>query len=105
MFTRRSLIVFLSVLALSLLLVGPVIAGVSYNGSDYSTVPGGDSVSICDFERDFRNAYANYRDASGPRSVSDSDGAGGSCGGRGLVGAIQFHTACEGGNCTDPSYH
>lgn len=109
MFIRKPLTVLLSVVALNLLLAGQVLAGYSYNGRDFSHVPGGDTVAVCDREFDGRNAYAAYSYGSQPASggiVTDTNGAGSDgCGKESPNGRIHDHRTCEAGNCTDPSNH
>lgn len=96
---RQKMMLIAAIFALGLLVASPVFAGYSYNGNDFSYVPGGDALVICDREADGRNAYA----VSNVGNVTDGNGTGSGCGSRGVGPALNYHATCEGGNCTDRS--
>lgn len=106
MVLRKRVTLFLSLLACSLLLVGPALATPSYHVSDVS-YGNDDRVEICDRESDGNIAHAEYRDTGGStaeKSVADDNGADPGCSQRGVDGRLSYHETCE-LLCYDRSYH
>ncbi len=109
-FRKSIIMVFLAILACSLLLAGPVFATVSEHYyfavlKGYSKVPEGHYVNICDTDLDGINMWAHYNATGGTGWVEDIDGFGGSCNSTNWKSVVNWHEACWDGWCKDRSYH